>query len=276
MYRLFPLTWLLLCQFVALASFACADQLEVALVDLSSRINGSQTPMESMEKEYLDLTKLHETPEELGRIYAALADSYCQSGLRDPESVIKYAEKALEYPLEPLNRMETYSDLGSALKCLESEKSTSLKDEPPCPDITPYLKALRVAVEEKVPDEVPEIPRPRVIAGVFSKSDPIYQENEQRKVAWEAQGVMKKLMKMRGSLETTIFLSYLSSPCDSNDLRALAEQYLKDDHAVERFMKRYGIAKDENEGRPIEGPSVLYPNMSPELREKIRTKKPLK
>ncbi|MBX3179201.1 MAG: hypothetical protein KF886_17745 [Candidatus Hydrogenedentes bacterium] len=225
------------------------------------------TPSEAAPR-YVELSERYNAPEDLGRIYAALADVYCQNGLPDPQSAVEYAEAALEYPLEPLMRMEVYMDLGGAMFKLKRERVEPEDGGPPCEDIVPYLRALRVALEEEVPDALPEIPRPLSITGFVPESDPIHEENERRKAAWQSRETTKKLMDMRQMVERKIFLNYLRPPCENEDFRELAEEILQDDRAVGRLMARYAIAKEEFEGRPIEGPSVLYPTMPPEGREK--------
>lgn len=255
-------------QILLLTSLAHADQLQVELVEFATKVRmRAITPAEAAPK-YLELMDRYNAPEEVGRIYSALADMYCQNGLPDPKSAVQYAEAALEYPLEPLMRMEVYMDLGTAMFKVKRECVGPEDGGPPCEDIVPYLRALRVALEEEVPDALPEVPRPLSITGFVPKSDPIHEENERRKAAWESRENTRKLMDMREMIERKIFLNYLRPPCENEGLRELAEEILKDDRAVGRLMTRFTIAKEEFEGRPIEGPSVLYPTMPAEIRKK--------
>lgn len=256
---------------IILTCVVSADELDVKLVELLSRVNGAQTPLEQMKEDYLSLTKQYGSPEQMGRIYGALADMYCQSGLREPEAVLKYAELALDCPMEPLLKMRTYLRMGQAMESRSRSLGKAFEPEARRQTAVPYLKGLHVAAEQNLPDVLPEMPHRVAIHGAPGPlTDKLIQENERKRKLQEDIKITKQFMDARDLLELEVVMMYLEPPGSDEQLRMLAREEVDNDASVDRLMKKLQAARDESEGRPIEGPSVLYPNMPAEMRARMK------
>ena len=90
------------------------EPLPVALRKLEQLRNGPKTPFAEVDRHAAELLKSHLDPKGQGQIYYELAHIDAQSGLARPQMVIDYAKKALQFPLDPLQRLRLYVYWGDA------------------------------------------------------------------------------------------------------------------------------------------------------------------
>ena len=139
-----------------LLGVAPEDALQVELVALSEQARSGAVIGENVSAEFQKLLERYSEPEDRGRIYAELVKVLSQFGSKQAASIVQYGEEALDCPLSPPDRMRTYLYLHSAMRLLESDTVDAVESEKDCTTIVGLLKALRVAVEEEVPDSLPE------------------------------------------------------------------------------------------------------------------------
>ncbi len=137
------------------------------LAKIKANNKGFQTTdYNALEAQGLELLKVYTSPEQKGKIYAALAHLYTDSGFPPKEKggdahVLKakyYSQKALEYPLEPIVVCEMYGKLASALiyNLQEKPKEEFVKIRKEA--IVPCLKGLKLALDNNAPDEIKSPP----------------------------------------------------------------------------------------------------------------------
>lgn len=118
------------------------------LQSLRGQFDESSSP-ERIENRYMELAARYSKPEQLGRKYAQLTRSLCESGLHQPgraEKAIDYGQLAIQYPLDLSTYLQLTIHLGDAMQ--RSEKPYT-RDE----IVRVYLDGLRVALDMAVPAE---------------------------------------------------------------------------------------------------------------------------
>jgi len=213
-----------------------ADDLEVALHELRLQVLSRERPLSDAVDAYEALTEDFHAPEEVGRIYAALVEIYATHGDSQPEKTIEFAKEALARPLEPLSRMQTCVRLGDGMRrqSHQNEKGGPLPSRTEV--ATPYLQGLRVAVEQDLPDQLEDIPRPFGLRGGGSLYEKRREENERRMQAWKARKKKEAMMEVRETLERQLLSLYSDTPEDIKELRSLAEKYLIESPAVDKLI----------------------------------------
>ncbi len=134
------------------------DSLGKQLNELDRLRRGPKTPFEEVERRSKQLLQEHVAREAQGRIYSRLAHIYAQSGMsneRNARAARRYAEKAVEYPLDPETLLQTYVYWGDG-------EQVSDRSEP-FPErrrraAKAYLRGLKAALDCGAPLDRPELP----------------------------------------------------------------------------------------------------------------------
>jgi hypothetical protein len=117
---------------------AAAQDLQAELFALEQLRKGKDTPLDEVDRRGAGLLQKYTDPKDRGRIYYQLAHIHAQSALRRPDQVVQYAEKALECPLEPSQRLRLYVYRGDALQMGKEPFPKKRKRA-----VVPYLQGLR-------------------------------------------------------------------------------------------------------------------------------------
>ena len=217
----------------ALALEGDVDSLESELAKIDSRRAGTETLKEELASECLKLLRTYSAPEEQGKIYAEVAHIYGQSGRKEPSKIIKYVEKALEYPLEPGTKAGLYIYWGDAIQIESSIKGQDFTNARK-KAVKPYLEGLKFVLSYDLPDKKPELPSVNIFTYDGPKSDPVYQEmfkehERQWKVRKEAES-LNDMIQHRDVLIGQIVYLYTRYPFATAELEELLKQTLGDKH----------------------------------------------
>jgi len=157
-----------------------AEELEKELAPIRSRNVGKGTDWGKLERECLDLIGDFNSPANLGRIYATIARIYSEKGYTSSEvqipKVIEYSKKALEYPLDVPTQCHMYGRWGGALMAQglrgPEEDRVLMRRKA----IVPVLRGLKLALDQKAPKEIQEVPAVDMFDFSGPESHPSYQK----------------------------------------------------------------------------------------------------
>lgn len=262
---------------VLCVSSAEAGVLAYELDRLGQMVKGFDTDTKAIEAQYLELASNHTKPEELGNIYYHLADMYIQSGLTDPASAIKYGNKALEYPLTDSQRIAIGIIIGSALK-RQSVRSTGQGFAEARRQIArPLLEAVRYSLDKSIPEvKLPPVESPSALD--FRSMDTGYDarltdeqiqklEVERKEKERQVQAIREEYMAVcknreevnkcvdeRASCLDSLVSGYTKRPYDTDELKRMGMEIVKDERIVDSLVARVEKVIDErgekNEARP--------------------------
>jgi hypothetical protein len=206
---------------------AWADQpLLNDLQKLDQMRKGKNTPFDEVERQGKKLLAEHTSPEEQGHIFYHLAELHGQSGMVHPELVVEYAQRALQFPLEPKQRLRLYTYWGDAL--MIGNLHAANQDKKPFPEIrklaaVPYLEGLKDAQKYRIPDQRPTMPLGLLYD--MPESDSHYQqvkkEAEERAAAQQRTRIEQDLWDGRRILTGQIVGIYSRKPFATEELREL-------------------------------------------------------
>jgi len=130
------------------------------LAIIANQRNGTKEKSAQLERECLRLLDGTPSPATKGLVYAQIAKLYCDQGLTDPDKVIQYSTKALEFPLDVENTCKVY---GCTAGALEVKRRIARGEE--AQELTRslwkvYLEGLDFVLKQNPP------PNPRELPGV--------------------------------------------------------------------------------------------------------------
>ena len=193
----------------------------------------------ALETQFLALVVDHNSPEEKGMIYAAIALECGGQGSRDPNDrdmllgkTIEYANRALDCPLETVTRCTVYHRLGGAM-LLKGRFSAKDQWEQARRDSASILLAgLKLALENGAPAEWPAPPEQVVFPYnyIAPEKTPAQMEAERRYEEYmEADRAYRRLYDLfneRSALTQNLVNAYGREPYDPGEFRTLAEKEL--------------------------------------------------
>jgi hypothetical protein len=190
-----------------------------ALLALDSLRAGFDTPFEEVERRGEALLASYSDPRERGRITAAVAHVYGQSGC-SPRTAV-WAEKALKLALEPELRLRMYEYVYSTTLLHGVEPAERAKPEGRRSLLRPALFGLREALRYDLPRAAPELPNIRLPADDSPESRRIHRRQVQaRRVAEFA----RDMITNRDIHVDRIVEPATRSPEERDQLRALLYQ----------------------------------------------------
>ena len=227
---------------------AAADDIGAQLMALR-HLQGPDSDPQEIERYGLQLVEsVGADPARAGAVYATMAESLSASDLhRTHESAWRYAEKALEYPLDERNKIRMHIVLGDAAQ-VENAGVTGQELARVRPAIAHhYLNGLRVALDLGVPRE-PQEQQYMVLDGdSVDLSGDMTPKSKEAQVA-EPSEVKKinALVTLRTSgLENSIVFLYSRSPWATEELRKLATQVLDSPDEVQYLVGKVEKAVEE-------------------------------
>ncbi len=242
-------------------------------IDRQRTLNMTLAQMEKIEAQYLKLLEEYDSPDEKGKIYAAISNSYINSGIQTPgglpvfpEKVAEYCEKALQYPQDIPKRCRFYSFWGAAL---QAEYYKSGEQEFPVARkriVIPYLKVLNLVFDNLTSREMQEPPVLEPYRATGPPNNAIHQKllrRHQEQLA-RCREVMlnRQLLPHLHTLMPRCVSLYSRKPYATAELRKLAGEILKKGDAVDELISAVeSKIKETDPG---------YANLPPEEHESVK------
>lgn len=236
-----------------IASTSYGDALSERLADLRRELGPGGPPSTSVIVGLHErLLAAHPAPEDRGRIYADLAEVLCNTGMKDPEAIILATKDALACPLDPSVSMRVHVAYGDALQV----KNRGVTDDALRAvrgDIAKvYLEGVKVGLDGGAPEEkLPLLPVEILnIRGDEPRFQKAIREHDEA-AANEIRKHANELLERRNALEGQVVYLYTRRPYDTDELKRIAADALKNDSAVQRIVAKVdaGILKREEAGR---------------------------
>jgi hypothetical protein len=152
--------------------------------------------------------------------------------------VVEYAQKGLEYPLDPIRRLRLYNYWGDGLRFADPTKPFFELRKAAA---TVYLKGLKEAQNYEIPANQPEQPfliLPEAGPGGLAPTAEHRRRTHERNLAAQEQWLHDREMFQRHRvLVNQIVDIYRRKPHAATELRELAGEILEDPDAVAALMK---------------------------------------
>jgi len=243
------------------------------------------------------LEKYSDDPQMQGRLYLEALMVHTLSGLSRTDLATAYAEKAAECPLDPADKAQVYLAWGDTAQMSYAGASGDRLRTGRREAATLYLKSMRVALDNDVPQAVGErpacpegLPRseallregmpgypPEMLKRLIREQQERLAELQARFEAWQKADAewrfQRELIKRRDfSRDMTVKL-YATLPFDTPELERLATQILEDKDAVNDLVSRTNArAKEAMDRAGWKLPDLLVGN---ELEEEKRLRRDL-
>lgn len=211
------------------------DELAEELQPVNSLIAGTRTPLALVQEKCDALLQDHTAPEEQGRIYYVLTESYGQARMSvngNAAKVIEYAQKALKCPLDPSRRLRLYMYWGDAIVLNDVTRRIP---ETRAAAAVVYLRGLKEAKEYNIPDVAPA--RQNGFFPVKGMDEDTFKR-QRAAHAVEVQRVLKiqEICRRRDALLQQLLYDYSRKPRAPEELRKLATEVLGAGPDVEKLM----------------------------------------
>jgi hypothetical protein len=195
------------------------------------KANTGAVDLTAFENSCLELLTTFKTPEDMGKVYARIADVLIMKGTKIARTKgIDYCEKAVKSPLDIEVASRVYSLWGWMLSQTpvgphEKSKEEYAKARPAV--VTIYMKGLMLLLDNNIPLVYP--PMSGVTMAPVSSTDPAVIEKRNREVAAMKQAErVGRLVRYRRLFEAEIAGTYSKSPHATDELRRIAGDILKD------------------------------------------------
>ena len=215
--------------------------------------NGRNTPWDKVDQMVTELTAKYRHPADQGLIYYFAVGVHGMSGLYQPEKCIEYAKKAEPLLKDPARLIQLYIFWGDAIQrkhwgASGQELAAARRELAPI-----YLRGAKVAVDQNIPDELPQLPKHpgmRRFWG-FSAGMPseMKRHMEQEEAKWRAEYKAWKTAKdLREFQEEIMFLReyardkaiqyYAKMPFDTAEFKEMAMKILEDQEELDLLLRR--------------------------------------
>jgi hypothetical protein len=210
-----------LCALAHSASNQTNEGLAKDLLALDRLRRGRETPFDEVDQRATEMLKKYPKPEDQGRIYFGLVQVYGQSA-GSPQRIIDCTKKALQFPLDPLQRMRLYTYWGNAVLRLTPLKALPERRREAT---SVFLDALTQLRKLDLPEKAPEIPT--MDAGIFvpateAEAREMEEKNRRDMAALETAELLREMIRRRDILTEEIVWLYSREPHATNELRELA------------------------------------------------------
>lgn len=244
-----------LCVFLAALSLfnvtAAGQTLRQQLETIYMLRAGDQTNFLEVDSRCDKLLQDNQSREDQGEIYFAWAQFYATSGgaMKMPGKTIELVRKALEYPLDPVKRLQMFVYWGDAMQFASPGVTGEDLAAARRRAVMPYLSGLKEALDQDLLDEKPEMPG----VGFFTYDGPSdskeYRELKRRQDKLiEAQRIARfqqDMIQFRDVLTGQVAFLYSRMPFAEDEIRKLATDTLQDEKAVKRLMSAVEAAMEE-------------------------------
>jgi len=246
-----------LCNTAAADELDKKDELTRKFFEVYGQVRGEETDFAACEKQLLDLLDDAPTPEDRGRVYAALARIHHGTSSRQSDRLVHWAQKAVSYPLD------TETKVGLYLRLSEGHDDRRLA-------VAACLTGIQYSIDAGIPIHKEHVPVPdvdvslRVGGGmmVMPEEEEKYRKRRQQferqiEAANEVE-MINRIIDDRNALEqlavaVVVGRNSRETPLDMNTVRTLLKDYLFNNQITERVLKemvsRQGAQKGEDEGK---------------------------
>lgn len=222
---------------------ANAAELDRSLAKIGLKLISQSPDLNALETEYLKLLEMYKLPEEQGKIYYALAHMYAQHGEQYTPKVAEYCERALKFPLEPIEAIRMYVYWGDALW-------TKYRDAPAEEFVgarlqiaSLYLNGFKLVLAHQRTNDAGSPPSVDGYLYLGPRSGPEYDEivrkhdaqvkarqewDQQHTVVWDHKVLVEHIVRI-----------YAREPRNEAELRKLAQEILDNPTGLEEILKRY-------------------------------------
>jgi hypothetical protein len=265
-------------QALAQASNSEARELSIALRNLDHLRKGDKTSFDEVEHRGAELLKKYPDSKAQGHIYYELAHIYAQSGLARPQSAVDYAKKAMQFPLEPQQKIRLYGYWGSAVYILNQKKTLSEKRQMAT---VVFLDGLTQLQKMKLPDISPETPIIDLDNSDISTAgdaENAMNQNHDLQTAVDQARFLQEMVRYRKSFISQIVWLYSREPHATQELQNLTLKITNNPELADQLVKTVdrkikGIK--EPESPPTKGHheivTPLSKNISTEPKSQLNT-----
>jgi len=226
-----------------------ADTLEKELNEVNKLRNSEKTIFEQAEKMCNELLEKYTEPEEQARIYYQLAVIYSQNEQRIPDKIIEFSKKALELPLDPIERLKLYVWWGDAIHIAHRDARNQERVVARRKAVIPYLDGLK----ENLSLQYPKYTQPENLPEEQNvKADPhgsflLRRKAEQRKALyeWKKDKFERDVNRLKKTFISQISGTYSDLPWASDEIRELSTKILEDKTVVDDLMSAVGEAMEK-------------------------------
>jgi len=214
--------WAILLATSLICASAFADELGTALYEISRQQSGATTDVPALEAECLALLATYTSDEDQVRIYDTLIDICTGSGLKWKSIQAKYAEKALELPLDVTMRTKMLMCKAAGIMGSHAGARGQERVEPRRLAARSFLEALKLCLGENLPEEPPPLPGKETRREVLKRlrEESIFLEG---------------MIYARNACESTLVDMYRLPPVAPEELRQLALEILGDPAWADRL-----------------------------------------
>jgi len=233
-------------------SIGNADTLEKELNEVNKLRNSEKTPFEQAENMCNELLEKYTEPEEQARIYYQLAVVYSQSGQKKPDKIIEFSKKALELPLDPIERLKLYVWWGDAIQIAHRGARNQERVVARRKAVIPYLDGLKECLSMQYPKYTQPEHLPEEQNVKADSRDPLGPARrsiraERRKAMYESKKdrFEKDVNQHKKILISQISGTYSDFPWASDEIRELSTKILEDKTIVDELMSAVGEAVEK-------------------------------
>ena len=212
--------------------------------------HGRETPFAEVERRIAGLLKQYPAPKDQGQIYYEAAHVYAQTGLIRPQAAVDYAKKALQLPVEPVQRIRLYGYWGGTVFML---KRTDQFPQRRLAAVIVFLDGLAELRKFNLPEKAPE--RPAMGANYDDAPTEIEarrmeEQNRREAAAWEQARFLEQMIQYRDAMIGQIVWLYSREPNATEELRQLTVKTTRDPELAGRLVKAVG-AENQSHQRTV-------------------------
>ena len=245
---------------------------------------GDTTKYEEMDRKVQELVAKYSDPDSQGKIYLEALRVHTKSGMWKPLEGVKYAEKAEPLLTDPVSRAQLYISWGDVCQFKAPGATGNKLREVRRESATKYLAAMKIALDNHVPEKLGErpglssalqVPEDVLLGGGIdgvgqrSIQAAMKMTPEQRaKARQDYREAMKEYELHEGLIprfdcaKSLVVHLYRKVPYDQKEVRQLATEILQDPVVVDAMVKEVNVAVRKQMKRaglklPDELPEIL-------------------
>ncbi len=269
---------------VWVSDLCIADQLSVDCWAIRGYRAGDATKYEEVDRKVQELVAKYSDPDSQGKIYLEALRVHVMTGMRRPLEGVKYAEKAEPLLTDPVSRAQLYISWGDVCQFKKPGATGNKLREVRRESATKYLAAMKIALDNHVPEKLGEgpginaalrVPEEALLRGDITGVSPrsywaaMKMTPEQRakarqdyREAMKEYELHKGLISGRDCAKSLVVYLYRKVPYDPKEVRQLATEILQDPVVVDGLVKEVNVAvRKQMERAGLKLPDELHENL---------------